>query len=203
MDHHELTQLTALQPESHFVSALQAESHLVSANHPEPHHVTAEQPEPLHVSDLLPEPIHVSAELPESVTPRDLKSVLRVPCLVSSVRDAPLVSARAAGIPKPIHSSPPVHALVSLSVALPMMGIALLRFGCVHHHWTVWGSDVHCNVSRGGGWCCRTSWGSDTRCCAHRSNGTRCGFSRGVGTCCRISWSGGARFSSWYGGGAQ
>ncbi len=41
------------------------------------------------------------------------------------MRDAPLVSARAAGIPKPTHSSPPVPALVSLSEALPMMGIAL------------------------------------------------------------------------------
>ncbi len=35
------------------------------------------------------------------------------------------MSARAAGIPKPTHSSPPVPALVSLSEALPMMGIAL------------------------------------------------------------------------------
>ncbi len=67
--------------------------------------------------------------MPESVTPRDLRSVLRVPCLVSSVRDAPLVSARAAGIPKPTHFSPPVPELIPLPVVLPTMGIAL---------WCIW-----------------------------------------------------------------
>ncbi len=67
--------------------------------------------------------------MPESVTPRDLRSVLRVPCLVSSVRDAPLVSARAAGIPKPTHFSPPVPELIPLPVMLPTMGIAL---------WCIW-----------------------------------------------------------------
>ncbi len=35
------------------------------------------------------------------------------------------MSARAAGIPKPAHFNPPVPALIPLSVALPMMGIAL------------------------------------------------------------------------------
>ncbi len=89
------------------------------------------------------------------------------------MRDAPLVSARAAGIPKPAHCTPPVPALIPLSEALPMMGIALLRLGCVHHF--------------------RTTPG----------DGTRCSFSRGGGTCCRISRSGGARFSFFYGGGAQ
>ncbi len=44
---------------------------------------------------------------------------------MSSVRDAPLVSARAAGIPKSTHFSPPVPELIPLSEALPMMGIAL------------------------------------------------------------------------------
>ncbi len=39
--------------------------------------------------------------------------------------DAPLVSARAAGIPKSTHFSPPVPELIPLSEALPMMGIAL------------------------------------------------------------------------------
>ncbi len=44
------------------------------------------------------------------------------------MRDAPLVSARAAGIPKPTHSRPPVPKLIPLSKVLPMMGIA---FWCV------------------------------------------------------------------------
>lgn len=39
------------------------------------------------------------------------------------------MSARAAGIPKPTHSSPPVPELIPLSKALPMMGLAL---------WCVW-----------------------------------------------------------------
>ncbi len=60
-----------------------------------------------------------------SVTPRYSRSVLRFPSLVSSVRDAPLVSACAAGIPKPTHFSPPVPDLIPLSVVLPTMGIAL------------------------------------------------------------------------------
>ncbi len=41
---------------------------------------------------------------------------------------AQLVSARATGIPKPTHSSPPVPELIPLSEVLPMMGIA---FWCV------------------------------------------------------------------------
>ncbi len=87
--------------------------------------VDLHQPESRHVSAHQPEPLHVSAELPESITPRDLRSVLRTPCLVSSVRDAPLVSARAAGIPKFPHVNPPVPELIPLSEALPMIGIAL------------------------------------------------------------------------------
>ncbi len=100
------------------VSADLPESHHVSADLPESHHVrwsarvssiTAEQPESCHVL---------------SVTPR----YSRYPNLVCSVRDAPMVSARAAGIPKPAHFNPPVPALIPLSEALPMMGIA---FCCV------------------------------------------------------------------------
>ncbi len=140
--------------------------------------------------------------MPESVTPRNLRSVPRVPGLISSVRDAPLVSTRAAGIPKPTHSSPPVLELILLSEVLPIIGIALLHLGCVHHHRTAWGGDVHCDDSRGRGWCCRTSEGSDTHCCTRWSNGTRCSFFRGGGICCRTSWGGGARFTL-YGGGAQ
>ncbi len=42
------------------------------------------------------------------------------------MKDAPLVSARAAGIPKPTHSSPPVPELIPLSEVLPIMGIAMV-----------------------------------------------------------------------------
>ncbi len=95
----------------------------------ESNQVTIDLPESHHVSADLPESHHVSADLPEScdvlsVTSRYSRSVLRF----SSVRDAPLVSARAAGIPKPTHSSPPVPELIPLSEVLPMMGIA---FWCV------------------------------------------------------------------------
>ncbi len=147
----ESLRVSALQPESLRVSALQPESLRVSALQPESLRVSALQPESLHVSALQPEPLHVSAELPESITPRDLRSVLRTPCLVSSVRDAPLVSARAAGIPKSTHVNPPVPELIPLSEVLPMIGIALLHLGCVHHHRTARGGDVHCDVSRGSG----------------------------------------------------
>ncbi len=129
VDRHELHHVTADQPESHHVTADQPESHYVTADQPESLHISALQPESLHVPALQPESLHVSAELPEPVTPRDLRTVLRVPCLVSSVRDAPLVSARAAGIPKSTHFSPPVPELIPLSVVLPTMGITL---------WCIW-----------------------------------------------------------------
>ncbi len=119
VDLRESSQTTVDRHESIHLTADQPESHHVTADQPESHHITADQPESL----------HVSAEMPESVTPRDLRSVLRVPCLVSSVRDAQLVSARAAGIPKPTHFSPPVPELIPLPVVLPTMGIAL---------WCIW-----------------------------------------------------------------
>ncbi len=61
------------------------------------HHVSADLPESHHVSADLPESYHVTTDLPEScdvlsVTSRYSRSVLRFPSLVSSVRDAPLVS---------------------------------------------------------------------------------------------------------------
>ncbi len=112
------------------VSADPPESLHVSADLPESLHVSADLPESLHVTADHPEPRHITADQPESchvlsATPRYSRSVLRFPSLVSSVRDAPLVSARAAGIPKSTHSSPSVLELISLSEALPMMGIAL------------------------------------------------------------------------------
>ncbi len=135
---HESIQVTVDVKELSKVTIDRHESLHVSALQPESLHVSALQPESLHVSALQPESLHVSALQPESVTPRDLRSVLRVPCLVSSVRDArlvssvrdaPLVSARAAGIPEPTHFSPPVPELIPLPVVLPTMGIAL---------WCIW-----------------------------------------------------------------
>ncbi len=110
---------------SHQASTHHHESDYVTAEQPESLHDSAPQPESFHVSAPQPEPLHVSAEPPESIPPRDLRSVLRVPCLISSVRDAPLVSVRTAGIPKSTHFGPLVPELIPLFEALPMMGIAL------------------------------------------------------------------------------
>ncbi len=49
------------------------------------------------------------------------------------MRDAPLAFARAAGIPKPTYSNPPVHELIPLSEVLPMMGIVF---------WCVWAAEL-------------------------------------------------------------
>ncbi len=130
VDCHESSQVSADLPESLHVSADLPESRHVSVDPPEPLHVSVDLPESLHVTADHPEPRHITAAHPEScevlsVISRYSRSVLRFPSLVSSVRDAPLVSACAAGIPKPTHSSPPVPALISLSEALPMMGITL------------------------------------------------------------------------------
>ncbi len=135
VDHHELSQLTADQPESRHVTADQPESRHVTADQPESRHVTADQPESRHVTADQPESRHVTADQPESrhvtadqpepIPPRDLRSILRVLRLISSVRDAPLVSVRTAGIPKSTHFDPPAPELITLSEALPRMGIAL------------------------------------------------------------------------------
>ncbi len=128
VDRHELSQVTFDRHESSHVSADLPESLHVSADLPESLHFSAHLPESLHVSADLPESLHVTVDHPESchvlsITPRYSRSVLRFPSLVSSVRDAPLVSACAAGIPKPNHSNPPVPELIPLSKVLPMMGI--------------------------------------------------------------------------------
>ncbi len=127
------------QPESDHVPALQPESLHVSAEQPEPHQATVDhheltqlaalQPAPPNIKALQSEPRHGTAKLPESVTPRDSRSILRVPCLVSSVRDVPLVSAHAAGIPKPFHLCPPVPELILLSEALLGWGSLYAAFG--------------------------------------------------------------------------
>ncbi len=150
VDHHESSHFLADRHEASYVSADPPESLHVSADPPESLHVSTDPSESLHVSADLPESLHVSVHPPESlqdsahppeslhvtvdhpeschvlsITPRYSRSVLRFPSLVSSVRDAPLVSARAAGIPRSTHFNPSVPELFPLSEALPMMGIAL------------------------------------------------------------------------------
>ncbi len=111
---HESSQVTADRHESSQVTADRHESSQVTADRHESLHVAADQPVSCHIL---------------SATPRYSRSVLQYPSLASSVRDAPLVSARAAGIPKPTHFSPPVPELIPLPVVLPTMGIAL---------WCIW-----------------------------------------------------------------
>ncbi|KAL0203327.1 hypothetical protein M9458_001345, partial [Cirrhinus mrigala] len=84
------------------------------SNRAEPRHVTSDHPESSHIP---------------SAGPRSSRSVHHNPSLISCLRDAPLVSARSAGIPKPTHLTPPVLELIPLSAALSIMGIAL---------WCVW-----------------------------------------------------------------
>ncbi len=121
--------------ESLHVSADIPESFHFSTDHPESHQVSADLPESLHITSDHPELRHITADQPESchvlsATSRYPRSVLQYPRLASSVEDPPLLSVRAAGIPKPapIPSSPYVPELISLFEALPRMGIA---FRCV------------------------------------------------------------------------
>ncbi len=76
-----------------------------------------------------PEPCPVAVVVLQPSTVLLRETVIKRQRLASSVEDPPLVSARTAGIPKPIHSSPPVPELILLSVVLPTMGIAL---------WCIW-----------------------------------------------------------------
>ncbi len=116
-------------PESRHVSADLPESRHVSADLPEPHHVSTDLPEPLHIMSTTsePRPVAVVVLQPSTVILRE--TVIKRQRLASSVEDPPLVSARTAGIPKPIHFSPPVPELIPLSVVLPTMGITL---------WCIW-----------------------------------------------------------------
>ncbi len=126
--HCDSNEVSADLPESRHVSADLPESRHVSADLPESRHVSAVHPESLHVSSVHPKSIHVSAVRPESllisaqlrhiiaghpetchilsVTPRYPRPVHRVPSLVSSVRNAPLVFAHAAGNLKPTYTNP-------------------------------------------------------------------------------------------------
>ncbi len=131
---HESSQVTVDLRESSQITVDRHESSQVTVDRHESGHITADLPESLHISAIQPESLHVSAHQPVSsrlcraarvyytqrfkVSPSSsLSGVQR--------EDAPLVSARAAGIPKSTHFSPPVPELIPLSEALPMMGIAL------------------------------------------------------------------------------
>ncbi|KAI2666495.1 Transcription initiation factor TFIID subunit 2 [Labeo rohita] len=131
--------VTADLPEHRHISVVRPESRHVSADLPESRHVSAIVPQPRHVTAVVPEPRHVVAICHVlSAAPRSLRSVLHCPSLVSSVRDAPLVSARAAGIPKPTHFTPPVCELIPPSAARSIMGTAL---------WCVWAAYTTTAVS--------------------------------------------------------
>ncbi len=111
------------------VTADLPESSKVPVDRHESNQVTAEFPKSRHISADRPESRHVTADCPESRHSLSVASgaVLQYPRLTSSMEDPPLSSVRAAGIPKPapIASSPSVPELILLSVALPIMGIAL------------------------------------------------------------------------------
>ncbi|KAL0195040.1 hypothetical protein M9458_008612, partial [Cirrhinus mrigala] len=141
-----LRHVTAAISVSSQVTAELHESSYVSADHPQPRHATSDRPEPRHVSPDLPEPHHVSSDCPESrhvtsdhldsrhvlsAAPRSSRSVLRSSSQVSSVRDPPLVSSRATGIPKPAPSSPIIIEILPPAAALPLMAI-----------WCMWAA--HC-----------------------------------------------------------
>ncbi len=119
-DLHEASQVTTDRHESSQVTVDLCEASQVTVDLHEASQVTADHQESCHVTADRLESCHVL-----SVAPRSSRSVLRYPSLVSSVRDAPLVSARTAGIPKPTHFNPPVPELIPLSEALAMVGIAL------------------------------------------------------------------------------
>ncbi len=37
----------------------------------------------------------------------------------------------------------------------------MVYLGCIHHHWTFGNGGVLCDVSRGGGWCCKLNLNKD------------------------------------------
>ncbi|KAL0152196.1 hypothetical protein M9458_051919 [Cirrhinus mrigala] len=71
-----------------------------------------------HVIAAIPESSQVTADLPES-KPKGQSFMI-----LYSVRDAPLVSSLAAGMPKPVLTNTSVPEVIPLSAALPIWGIA-------------------------------------------------------------------------------
>ncbi len=114
---------------------------------------------------------------------------------MSSVRDAPLVSARAAGIPKPIYSNPPAPELFSLAEALTWMGVALC---------CVWAAYITHELSETAEaiilpFVVAAESAEPPRAVASAAVSSevvvnRHGFPRGGSTSCRTSSSGGAHF---------
>ncbi len=93
---------------------------LITVDLHESSQVTADRPESRHISTDRehPETCHSLSAAPGYS--RSVLSQSGIPCILC----VPLVSARAAGISKPTHSSSPVPELIPLSEVLPMMGIA-------------------------------------------------------------------------------
>ncbi|KAL0173718.1 hypothetical protein M9458_029686, partial [Cirrhinus mrigala] len=118
-------QVTADFPESSQVSAVRTEARHVSAVHSEPRYVSADLPEPRHVTLVIPEPRPVMVVLlqPSSIV-LPIEPVIKHQRLASNVKDPLLVSARAAGIPKPALTNSYVPEVIPMSAALPIWGIA-------------------------------------------------------------------------------
>ncbi len=138
VDRHESSKVTVDLPESSKVTVDLPEPSKVTVDRPESTKVTADHHESRQVSADLLESHHVPADRPEfhrswpsrasprrcwssrvwllllSAETRSSRSVFRYPSLVYSVRDATLVSARTAGIPKPTHSNTPGPELIPL-----------------------------------------------------------------------------------------
>ncbi|KAL0149000.1 hypothetical protein M9458_055615 [Cirrhinus mrigala] len=144
--------VTAVFPESSHVRAALPESSSYSCF--EPRHISADIPEPRHISSDLPEPRlittdrpvsrHVTSDRPESrnatydcpesrnFTTDHLESRHVLPAAPSS-SSIQLEGCTLAGIPKPTYLSHPVFERWPLSVALPIMRIAI---GCVRAAFT-------------------------------------------------------------------
>ncbi|ROJ78829.1 hypothetical protein DPX16_15354 [Anabarilius grahami] len=105
-----LSQVIADHHESSHSCSSRALSRLSRSSRASSRHITPDHPESCHVL---------------SVAPKYLRSVLRYP----SVRDTPLVSARAAGIPKSAPSSPPAPELIPCLKCSLIIGVAL---------WCIW-----------------------------------------------------------------
>ncbi len=149
--------------QSHFTSQLIIQSHFTSQLIIQCH-FTSQLICQSHFTSQLIFQSHFMPQLIFQSHFRYSRSLLRVPSLVSSVRDAPLVSAHAAGIPKPTHTNHLAPELIAPSTALPMWGVAL---------WCIWvyRGGAGYNLSRGGGLCCGTFRGSSAHCWAPRGHG--------------------------------
>ncbi len=145
------------------------------------------KPESAHIMPATPEFAHVMLAMPESahvmpatkISPKEYfwggystkapADAKLGPGLIASVMDPPLMSVRAAGIPRA--SALAVTETVPLTSVLPVMAVAILCMWAAHctpeasrtsgcggvHCRTTRGGGVHCRTTRGGGFSCRTS----------------------------------------------